>query len=92
MTVYTLIPLLLPVARLGLAQLGVAEAEIVRLLDVIASRVERRITGATWQRSILRRLGGLSEEHCECMLQRYAALSAEGRPLHEWPEDVSGEP
>jgi gamma-glutamyl:cysteine ligase YbdK (ATP-grasp superfamily) len=86
--VYTLIPQLLPVARRGLARLEVAEAEIGRLLDVIASRVERRITGATWQRSILRRLGGLSEEHCERMLLRYAALSAEGRPLHEWPEDA----
>jgi hypothetical protein len=36
---------------------------------------------------MLRRLGGISPESCEEMLRRYASLSAEGRPLHEWPEE-----
>jgi hypothetical protein len=86
-TVYALFPRMLPIARRGLAEIGIADAEIGRLLNVVAARVERRITGASWQRSMLQRLGGISPENCEWMLRRYAALSAEGRPLHEWPED-----
>jgi gamma-glutamyl:cysteine ligase YbdK (ATP-grasp superfamily) len=86
-TIFALFPRLLPVAQRGLAEIGVADAEIKRLLDVVAARVERRITGATWQRSMLRRLGGICPESCERMLRRYAELSAEGRPLYEWPED-----
>jgi gamma-glutamyl:cysteine ligase YbdK (ATP-grasp superfamily) len=85
-TIHALLPRLLPIARRGLADIGVADAEIGRLLDVVAARVERRVTGASWQRSMLRRLGGISAESCERMLLRYAALSAEGRPLHEWPD------
>jgi Glutamate-cysteine ligase family 2(GCS2) len=87
-TIHALLPRLLPVARRGLAELAVADHETERLLGVIAARVERRITPASWQRSLLRRLGGISPETCERMLGRYAALSAEGRPLHEWPEDT----
>jgi hypothetical protein len=87
-TVHALLPRLLPVARRGLAELAVADDETERLLAIIAARVERRITGASWQRSLLGRLGGISPEACERMLGRYASLSAEGRPLHEWPEDM----
>jgi gamma-glutamyl:cysteine ligase YbdK (ATP-grasp superfamily) len=87
-TVHALLPRLLPIARRGLAEIGVADAEIDRLLDVIAARVERRMTGARWQRSMLRRLGGISADSCERMLRRYASLSAEGLPLHQWPEDA----
>lgn len=86
-TIPALLPQLLPIARRGLAELAVADHEIDDLLGVIAARVERRITGASWQRSMLKRLGGISPESCERMLGRYATLSAEGRPLHEWPED-----
>jgi hypothetical protein len=86
--IHLLLPRLLPIARRGLAELGVADHEIERLLDVIAARVGLRITGASWQRSVLKRLGGISPASCERMLARYATLSAEGRPLHEWPEDA----
>jgi hypothetical protein len=86
-TIHALFPRLLPIARSGLAEIGVADAEIGRLLDVIAARVERRITGAVWQRAMLERLGGISLESCERMLLRYATLSDEGRPLHAWPVD-----
>jgi hypothetical protein len=88
MTVPALIPRLLPIARRGLTELGIANAEIGRLLDVIAARVERHVTGASWQRAMLRRLGGISTRSCEQMLVRYAALSSEDRPVHEWPEDA----
>ncbi len=87
-SVYALVPQLLPIARRGLSRLGVAETEIARLLDVVAARVDRRITGAAWQRSILRKLGGISDECCERMLRRYVALSAQGSPLHEWPDEA----
>jgi gamma-glutamyl:cysteine ligase YbdK (ATP-grasp superfamily) len=87
-TIDALLPRLLPVARRGLAELVVADSEVERLLEIVAARVRRRITGASWQRSMLRHLGGISAESCERMLDRYAALSAGGRPLHEWPEDA----
>jgi len=87
-TVPALVPRLLPIARRGLSKLGVADREIGRLLDVIAARVERRVTGASWQRTMLTRLGGISPQSCEQMLARYMALSAEGRPVHEWPGDA----
>jgi hypothetical protein len=86
-TIRALLPRLLPIAQRGLEELGVDPGEIARLLGVIVARVERGITGAGWQRAVLRRLGGATLDHCERMLHRYAALSAERRPLHEWPED-----
>jgi gamma-glutamyl:cysteine ligase YbdK (ATP-grasp superfamily) len=86
-TIGALLPRLLPIAHRGLTELGVDEAESTRLLDVIAARAERGITGAAWQRAVLGRLGGATPENCERMLHLYAALSAERRPLHEWPED-----
>jgi hypothetical protein len=87
-TIDALLPHLLPIARQGLAEIGVAEAEIERLLGIVAARVDRRITGASWQRAMLRRIGVISPECCVRMLARYATLSAEGRPLHEWPEEA----
>jgi hypothetical protein len=87
-TIRELFPRLLQVASRGLAELGVDADESTRLLDVIAARVERGITGASWQRAVLGRLGGATPDHCARMLHRYATLSAERRPLHEWPEDA----
>ncbi len=86
-TIRALVPRLLPIARRGLAELGVASTEIAHLLDVIDARTSRGITGASWQRSMLRRTGA-SPEACVQMLERYAELSASGRPVHEWPEDA----
>jgi len=78
---------LLPEARHGLLAAGVDAGEVDRLLEVIAARVGRRMTGARWQLRALERQGeGLSDAALSAMFNRYADLSDSGMPVHEWPE------
>ncbi|MCK7495554.1 MAG: hypothetical protein MZW92_34420 [Comamonadaceae bacterium] len=49
---------LLPLAGEGLAAIGVSAAESARYLGVIERRLQRRQTGATWQRGMLAQLQG----------------------------------
>lgn len=83
----TLVRELLPTARRGLADAGVDGDEIDRALGVVESRLRARVTGASWQRRMLARLGGPSPEAFARMFARYAELSARGAPVHDWPED-----
>jgi hypothetical protein len=82
-----LVPELLPAARQGLLQAGVAAAEADSLLDVIAARVASGQTGAAWQRSVLaaaeRRLD--RQDALAEMLELYLQCAATGRPVHAWP-------
>lgn len=78
---------LLPAARQGLLQAGVAAAEADRLLGVIAARAATGQTGAAWQRSTL-----AAAERCRdrqsalaIMLDRYLTCAATGQPVHTWP-------
>ena len=84
-----LVPKLLPAARQGLCQAGVAAAESDRLLDVIAARAASGQTGAVWQRAALaaaeRTLD--RERALPAMLDRYLACAATGQPVHTWPAD-----
>jgi hypothetical protein len=78
---------LLPEARQGLRAAGVDAGEADRLLDVIAARVSRRMTGARWQLEALeRQRGDLNDAALAGMFNRYAHLSDGGAPVHEWPE------
>jgi gamma-glutamyl:cysteine ligase YbdK (ATP-grasp superfamily) len=78
---------LLPVARKGLVDAGVEAEEADALLSLINARLRARCTGARWQRKMLARL----EAHMPrpdalgALLERYMALAASGRPVHEWP-------
>jgi hypothetical protein len=78
---------LLPTARRGLEQAGVAGDEIDRLLEVIEARVTTAQTGAAWQRRTLAalepRLG--RDRALAAMLERYLELQAAGDPVHTWP-------
>jgi hypothetical protein len=89
MPVVELIPLLLPIARDGLQQAGVDDAEIDNLLDIFAARVARRKTGAQWQRRKLAaiRNGQPDLESLAAMLECYLARVASGVPVHEWSVD-----
>jgi hypothetical protein len=82
-----LVPELLPRARQGLLDAGVAPDEAGRLLDVISARVASRQTGATWQRAALAaaepRLG--RRRALAAMLERYLECAATGQPVHTWP-------
>jgi len=68
---------LIPTARAGLADLGMAESGF---LDVIEARVRTRQTGAAWQRRALERRGDVFK-----MMAAYCEGQRSGAPVHEWP-------
>ena len=83
-----LVSQLIPVAHRGLVESGVDADEVEECLSTIAKRCATGQTGAVWQRDTLAvlepsldRYAALSE-----MLERYLKLSAEGLPVHEWPQ------
>ncbi len=80
---------LLPLARQGLEQAGVAADEADHLLGVVEARVASRRTGAAWQRGALAtladRLG--HEQALAAMLERYLANAATEQPVHAWPAE-----
>jgi hypothetical protein len=82
-----LVELLLPTARRGLEQAGVAGDEIDRLLAVIQARARSGQTGAAWQCRALAalepRLG--RDRALAAMLERYLEHQTSGEPVHTWP-------
>jgi hypothetical protein len=82
-----LVPELLPGARQGLLDAGVAAAEADRLLGVIGARVASGQTGAAWQRAALASAehGRGRDEALAVMLDRYLSCAATGQPVHTWP-------
>src|SRR6185437_14834389 len=83
-----LVERLLPLAQRGLEGAGVDVAEAARQLEVIARRVQRRATGARWQRRVLASEEALAprDEAIAAMFARYRAEAETGRPVHEWGE------
>jgi hypothetical protein len=82
-----LVPEVLPAARDGLVDSGVAAEEADHLLGVIAARVAGEQTGAVWQRRMLAtlepRLG--RDRALAAMLERYLQYAATDQPVHTWP-------
>ncbi len=78
---------LLPIAKAGLLASGVDRDEADRWLGVVAARIERRTTGAVWQRSVYDRLSAsMSRDRAaHAMLRRYRERSDHGDPVHTWP-------
>jgi hypothetical protein len=78
---------LLPPARQGLVDAGVAAEEAEELLAVIEARTDTGQTGAAWQRQALaalqERLG--RDRALAAMLERYLEHQAGGAPVHTWP-------
>lgn len=78
---------LVPAARQGLLEAGVAAEEANGLLDVISARASSGQTGAAWQRATL----AAAERHHDrqralaIMLDRYLQCAATGLPVHTWP-------
>jgi hypothetical protein len=86
-TAAKLVAELVPVARQGLAEAGVAAAEADGLLDVIAARAASGQTGAAWQRATL---AAASRRHdrqraLAIMLDHYLQYADTGLPVHTWP-------
>lgn len=85
---------LMPLAREGLAQGGVEEAESARFLDVFEARVRSGQTGAIWQRRTLAALqaeGHRGYDALRRMLDRYIAGFHSQRPVHSWTLDPASE-
>ena len=78
---------LVPAARQGLLQAGVAAAEADRLLAVISARAASGQTGAVWQRAAL---AAAERRHdrdraLAVMFDRYLRHADTGLPVHTWP-------
>jgi hypothetical protein len=82
-----LVPELLPAARQGLLDAGVAAAEADHLLGVIGARVASGQTGAAWQRVALAAAERSRdrERALAVMLEGYLSHAATGQPVHTWP-------
>jgi gamma-glutamyl:cysteine ligase YbdK (ATP-grasp superfamily) len=83
---------LVPAARQGLLQAGVAAAEADRLLEVISARAASGQTGAVWQRATL---AAAEQRHdreraLALMLDRYLQCADTGLPVHTWPVGSPG--
>ena len=77
---------LLPVARRGLVDNGVAGEEADRYLAIVARRVDTGMTGARWQRATFDALarGATAIDAARAMLERYAVRALDGTPVGEW--------
>ncbi|MYM63921.1 glutamate--cysteine ligase [Pseudomaricurvus sp. HS19] len=79
--------LLIPLAREGLQSIGLAEAEIDRLLTVIEERIQSAQTGAVWQLRQLKKLdpgSPFSREAARTMLLGYLHNQQTGTPVAQW--------
>jgi gamma-glutamyl:cysteine ligase YbdK (ATP-grasp superfamily) len=80
---------LLPIARSGLEQLGVASPEAGGWLAVVEERVRRKVSGASWQKALFKHLLRQRDDRhyaTHALLERYQELSTSGALLSEWPE------
>ncbi len=77
---------MLPVAERGLSRLGVEAREINRMSQVIRTRIERRCTGARWQRRMLDHLEQRTprRQAVVAMLDQYLEQANRGSPVGEW--------
>jgi len=70
----------LPLARQGLRDFGLPDAEIEHYLGVVEARVRSGQTGADWQLRRLARVGG----DVHRMMDDYLDNQRAGSPVHEW--------
>jgi gamma-glutamyl:cysteine ligase YbdK (ATP-grasp superfamily) len=73
--------ILMPLAREGLARLGIAPEEGRYWLDIIAERVASGQNGAAWQRAYVERHGA----DMQALTLAYLERQASGLPVHVWP-------
>jgi gamma-glutamylcysteine synthetase len=71
---------LLPLARDGLAQLGVDESDSRNYLDIIARRVATGMNGSQWQREYVKKHG----HDMHALTEAYLERQEQGEPVHEW--------
>ena len=71
----------LPMARLGLVDLGLQTDEIDYYLGIIEGRLRTGQTGAAWQRAFIERYG----MDRKALTLAYREHQRAGKPVHEWP-------
>jgi len=71
---------LIPQARAGLLELGVARAEVDHWLGIVQARVAGRSTGARWQRRWVREHG----RDFPALVRAYLDRQESGLPVHVW--------
>jgi gamma-glutamyl:cysteine ligase YbdK (ATP-grasp superfamily) len=78
---------MLPIARDGLAAIGVSSAESDRYLGIIEQRLQRGRNGAIWQRELLAKLQAKMprDEALHELLERFIEHSVANTPVAEWP-------
>lgn len=79
---------LLPMARQGLEDWGVAQSVITRYLDVIEGRCTSGVNGAVWQTECVQRLeeGGMDRSAAlAAMVGLYSEHMHRNEPVHTWP-------
>ncbi len=77
---------MLPVAKRGLEQLGLADKEIKKYLSIIHDRLETKITGARWQRQMFEQYHQSMDKLSAAtqMLERYIEQQASNAPVSNW--------
>ena len=82
-----LVEVFIPVARAGLARLGVREHDAHENMSIIERRVASRRTGARWLiDSVARMRGqGTRNERLDCLTAAMIKHQRSGKPIHEWP-------
>ena len=81
-----LILAMLPIAAKGLTKLKVADEEIQRLLKIIETRLDQRMTGARWQKLTLAHYeNSLSKDKaCQALVKDYLYWHRSGQPIVNW--------
>jgi hypothetical protein len=87
LTAAKLVAELVPAARQGLVEAGVAAEEADGLLNVISARAATGQTGAAWQRATLAAASRCHdrEQALAVMLDHYLQYAETGLPVHTWP-------
>ena len=70
----------LPLARQGLQDFGLPDAEIEHYLGVVEARVRSGQTGSAWQLQRLAQVNGDMHR----MMDDYLENQRSGAPVHEW--------
>jgi hypothetical protein len=81
---------LIPLARAGLRDWGLDDADIDHYLGIIEARSVTGRNGAAWQismyRALVERCGMDRAEAARELVQRYVAWSRRDNPVHTWPD------
>ncbi len=78
----------LPLARTGLADAGVEQADIDQYLGIIEERVQTGTTGSRWMLRALRSMKGhgTRSERLAAVTSGMVARQMEGKPCHTWDD------